>query len=369
MESFKIKICQVANTDMAIRFLLLNQINFLKKQGYDVSAVCSPGELIKDIKDIKIKTIKFNRGFNAFSHLISFFKLYFYFKKEKFQIVHTHTPVPGLLAQLAAKISKVPIIVNTVHGFYFNENTHFLKRKFFILTERIAAKCSDVIFFQSKEDMETAIKEKICSELKIRHLGNGINIQKFNMEDFIKNKKKEYRIIGTVGRLVKEKGYLELFQAFKKVLDKFPKTKLLVIGPEEPGKRDKIKKQKINNVLFLGQRTDIHKLYPLFDVFVLASHREGFPRAVIEAQTSGVPVIATNIRGCREIIEHNKTGILISLKNPDKIAQAIIYLFENPEIAKQIAENARNKAIKEFDENLIFNRIKTEYQRLIKEKL
>ena len=387
MRNSKIRVCHVANSDMAVRFLLLNQLKFLQGEGYEVLAVCSGGPLIKDIEKegIKVKIINFKRGINPLAHLISLFKLFFYFKKEKFDIVHTHNPIPGLLGQLAAKVAEVPIIVNTIHGFYFTENTPFLKRKFFVLVEKIAAKCSDLIFSQNKEDIDTAIKEKICSSQKIKYLGNGIDLQRFNpqrfSEEFIFQKKKNlginpnFKIIGIIGRLVKEKGYLELFQAFKMVLEKFPNTLLLIIGPAEPNKKDKIDLEIVKNyeieknVLFLGQRTDIDELYPLMDIFVLPSWREGFPRTIIEASAMKKPIIATNIRGCRETIEGGKTGILVSSKNPEKLAEAMIYLLENPKIAKEMGQAGRKKAEKEFNERLIFDRIKKEYQRLIQEKL
>jgi len=372
---------------MAVRFLLFNQLKFLKELGYNVYAVCSSGSLIKDVEKqgIKVKTIDFNRGFNLFAHLIAFFKLFFYFKKEKFNIVHTHTPVPGFLGQSAAKMAGVPMIINTIHGFYFQERDSWLKRNFLISIEKIAAKCSNLIFSQNKEDIKTATKEKIYNSQKIKYLGNGIDVQKFNgkrfSKEFIDKKKRElnlnsnFKIIGIIGRLVKEKGYLELFEAFKEVLNRFPDIILLVIGPEEPKKKDKIKQNVVKNygigknVLFLGQRTDIDELYPLFDIFVLPSHREGFPRTIIEALAMERPVLATDIRGCREIIESGKTGILIPLKNPEKIAEAIIYLFENPEKAKEMGRKGREKTKREFDEKIIFSRIKKEYQRLMKEKL
>lgn len=387
MENFKVKICHVANTDMAVRFLLFNQLKFLKKLGYNVYAVCSSGSLIKDVEKqgIKVKTIDFNRGFNLFAHLIAFFKLFFYFKKKKFDVVHTHNPVPGFLGQLAAKMAGVPIIINTIHGFYFQERDSWLKRNFLISIEKIAAKCSDLIFSQNKEDIKTAVKEKICNLQKIKYLGNGIDIQKFNGErfskEFIDKKKRElnldsnFKIIGIIGRLVKEKGYLELFEAFKKVLNKFPDIILLVIGPEEPKKKDKIKQNIIKNygieknVLFLGQRTDIDELYPLFDIFVLPSHREGFPRTIIEAQAAARPVIATDIRGCREAIDDGKTGILVPQKNSEKLAEAIGYLLLSPERAKDMGKAGRKKIEREFNEKIIFDRIKKEYVRLIEEKL
>jgi len=235
------------------------------------------------------------------------------------------------------------------------------------------------------EVSKTAIKEKICNPNLIKYLGDGINLSRFNLErffqEFIENKKRDLginsqkKVIGIVARLVKEKGYLELFEAFKKVLEKFPETLLLIIGPLEPEKRDAInpdifKKYGIEkNIIFLGERTDVEELYPLMDIFVLPSHREGTGLVILEASATEKPVVASNIRGCREAVDDGKTGILVPPKDPEKLAEAIIYLLSNPEKAKAIGKEGRKKIQREFDENIVFDRIKKEYQRLIKEKL
>lgn len=383
----KIAVCQITSVDLTVKFLLLRQLKFLKREGFEILVVCSRGEWTDEIRDegINIETIKIKRRISPISDLLTLFKLLFYFEEQEFDVVHTHTPKAALLGQMAAKLAGVPIIINTIHGYYFNENTGFLKRRFFILIEKISGLFSDLIFFQSKEDMETCVRERIANSSKIRFLGNGINLKQFSPQrfpsDFIEKKKRNLglnpglKIVGMVGRLVKEKGYSELFQAFKKVLEKFPQTLLLVIGPLDPEKRDSlnpeiVKKYKIGDkVKFLGLCKDIEEIYPLMDIFVLPSWREGFPRSVLEASAMGKPVIATNIRGCREAVENGKTGLLVPVKNPEKLAQAIIYLLENPEKAEEMGRNGKEKAQKEFDENQIFDRINKEYQRLIKEKL
>ena len=375
----RIKVCHISSVDMTMKFLLRDQLLFFRKNGFDVYAVCFFGKWEGDLKKegIKTKSINFKRKISPINDLIVFFKLFFYFRKEKFQIIHTHTPKAGFLGQLAAKAAGVPVIINTIHGFYFDERSSFLKRSFYISLEKLAAECSDLIFFQSREDMQAAIKEKICPAQKIRYLGNGVDIEKFNIKrfsgEFIAAKKNELnlksdtKIIGIVGRLVEEKGYLDLFEAFKAVLNKFPEIILLIIGPEEPGKKDAVDKNIISeygmekNVIFLGERADVDEIYPLMDVFILPSHREGFPRTVIEAMAMSKPIIATNIRGCREAIENNKTGILIPEKNSSKLAGAIIFLLENPQKSRELGENARVKSEKEFNEQIIFNRTIKEY--------
>jgi len=383
----QIKICYVTSSDLTLKFILFNQLKFIQGLSFEVSAVCSEGKWVKEIEKqgIKVKIINFNRDFNVFVHIICFFKLLSYFKKEKFDIVHVHTPVPGLLGQLAAKLTSVPIIINTIHGLYFQNKDKWLKRKFFILAEKIAGKCSDLVFFVNKEDMETAVKEKICRPEVIRYFGGGINCFKFNPNNFSKElifkKKRELgingngKVIGIVARLVREKGYLEFFEAFSQVVRKFPQATLLIIGPQEPKKRDKIDPNIVrrygikNNVLFLGERENIAEFYALMDIFVLPSWREGLGISIIEASAMEKPIVATDIRGCRETVENNKTGILIPAKNSKKIAEAIIYLLNNPEKAKEMGRQGRMKVLREFDERLVFDRMKTEYERLLRKKL
>ena len=378
-----LKVCHVASVDMTVRFLLLPQLKSLLKEGYDICVVCSNGKMIKEIEreGIKVKTIEITRKlFSPISDIVAFIKLFFYFKKEKFDIIHTHAPKPALLGQLAAKMAGVPIIVNTIHGLYFTKDSSFIKKSLFILTEKISAKYSDFIFSQNKEDIKTVLKEGIAKNKKLGYLGNGIDLQRFSFkkvsENSILRKKKELglsenvKIIGIVGRLVEEKGYLDLFEAMKEIVKKHPEALILSIGPEEPDKKDKLNKDTAkeysieNNVKFLGQRLDIEELYPLMDVFVLPSHREGFPRSVIEAMAMQRPIVVTNIRGCKEEIDNGKNGIVVPVKNPKKLTEAILLLLDNEGKAKRLSENARIKAVEEFDENLVFQRILRQYKKL-----
>ena len=384
----RIKVCQVTNIASSIKFIILSQIKLLQKEGYEVSSVCSPGKLVNDIekRNIKVKTIKFKRKlFSPISDLISLVRLFFYFKKEKFDIVHTHTPKAGFIGQIAAKMAGVPIIIHTNHGFYFQKKDPWLKRNLFILVEKTAAMCSDLILSVNKEDIETAVGEKICSLEKIKYLGGWVNLEKFNphrfSEKFIIKEKKQFginpdsKIIGIVARMVKEKGYLDLFKAFKNILDKFPNTVLLVVGPEEPEKKDGIdssifKKYRIEkNAIFLGARADIDEIFPLIDIFVLPSYREGMGLSILEASAMEKPVVATDVRGCREAVDDGKTGILVPARNPEKLTEALIYFLENSEKGKEMGKKGRIKVVNEFDEKLIFEMMIKEYQRLIKEKL
>jgi len=365
---------------------LFNQLKFLASQGYDISAVCSQGKWLKDVEaaGIKVKTIKLKRKISPFSDLVAFFKLYFYFRKEKFDIVHTHTPKPEIYGQIAAKLAGVPIIINTLHGLDLPADVSFLGTIFVIL-EKIAGRCSDLVFSISKAVIKTAAEKKTCDPHLLKYLGRDIDTDKFNpkrfSKGFILNKKRELgigpdkKVIGIVARLVAEKGYLDLFTAFKSVIAKFPNAVLMIVGQEEPEKKNAIKIGIVknygieNNTIFLGERTNAEELYSLMDIFVLPSHREGLGAAILEASAMEKPAIATNTGGCPEAISNGKTGLLVPLKNPEKLSQAIIYLLSNQKKAKKMGILGRQKILKEFNEKLIFDRLETEYQRLIKEKL
>jgi glycosyltransferase involved in cell wall biosynthesis len=378
------KICHVASADLTLRFLLLPKLLFLKNERYEVRAVCSPGPLVGEIESagIPVKTIAITRKtFTPFSDLLALARLFFYFKKERFDAVHTHAPKSAFLGQIAAVLAGVPVRVTTIHGLYADPNSSRIKKYFFIVIEKITARCATHIFSQNQEDIATMLSWKTLRPEKITYLGNGIDLARFNPSRFsdsdVLKKKRELglpddaMVIGTVGRLVKEKGYLDLFEALKIIIETYPKAVLLAIGPEERQKADRfdpviVKEYGLEgHVKFLGQVTDIETLYPVMDVFALASHREGFPRSVIEAMAMQKPVVVTDIRGCREEIEDGISGLMVPPRNPRALALAIMDLLKDRQKAVALAEAARSRALEEFDERLVFARIQEAYRRLL----
>ncbi len=382
----KIRICHIASSDITLKFMINDKLKFLQKEGYLVSAICSPGKRVKEIEDqgIPVKTITLKRRVSPLYDLIAFFKLYFYLCKEKFDIVHTHTLKPEILGQIAAKLARIPIIINTIHGFNFSQGKISLRQRFFLFLQRIAGYCSDLIFSISASVTNIAINKKVARPEQIRYLGRDINTDRFDPKKFSKedilNKKKELgidrnkKIIGIVARLVEDKGFYELFEALPMILKEIPNSLLIIIGPEEPEKKNRISPKIAKdlgiseNILFLGERSDVNEIYPLMDVFVLPTHREGLGAVTLEASAMEIPVVVSNIGGCPETVENNKTGILIPLKDVGELAKAIIYILKNPDKAKRMGKNGRKKVLKEFNKEIVFGRMKREYQRLINQK-
>jgi glycosyltransferase involved in cell wall biosynthesis len=380
----KIKVAHLATVPITIQVFLLNQLRSLVKAGYEVTSISAPGTEVASIEAANIRHIPvpMTREMKPLADLISLWHLYRVLRRERFTIVHTHTPKACLYGQLAARLARVPIVVSTVHGFYFHENMSRLRRFFHIAIEKIAARCSDTIFFVSTEDAATSRREKIGNKSKLVELhGIGIDTRRFKRtalnENAIKQTRREIGlpvgvpVVGFVGRLVKEKGVLELLRAAQIILQQIPETRFLIIGPVDESKSDALtpriaKRYGISErCIFTGKRRDMPVLYSLMHAFVLPSYREGFPVSVMEASAVGVPCIVTNVRGCREAIEHEYNGLVVPLGDVRALADAILDLLTNRDKALKIAEIGEWVALRNFDERRVFKTVETEYARLI----
>lgn len=384
----KIKICSVASADITLRFLLFSNLQYLKKRGFEVWAISSDGKWIPEIRQagISVKTIPITRRIlTPFTDVRAFIRLILLFRKERFDIVHTHTLKASFVGQLAAFVARVPIRMYTIHGLDFENNFSLLKKAFFVLLERVIALLVHRAFSVNREDTVKLLKMGIYSPEKLTYLPLGIDLEKFNparfSEEFCREKKKglaiplDAKVIGIVARFVREKGYLELFDAFDRVLQKFPGAVLIMIGAKEPAKSDRIDPSIVlssrigKNVRFLGERINVEEFYAIMDVFVLPTYREGLGISILEASAMERPVVATAIRGCREAAEDGKTAILVPPRNVARLVEAIEELFLNPEKAKALGKAGRQKAAQEFNQEVIFETLMEEYERLIREKL
>lgn len=383
MDKKPIKICFVASADITVKYLLLSNIKFLEQKGYDVTVVCSKGAWIESLRaqGFNITTIGLKRNITPLFDIISLGRLWWYFRGQAFDIVHTYTPKPGLLGQLAARLAGVPLVFNTIFGFYFHEAMPPFKRALFVLIEKAAALFSTDIFFRNQEDFQTAAAEGIGKAGKRIYVGDGIDLlrfypEKYPRETLAREKEKlgiaaDAPVIGIVARMVKEKGYLVLFEAFKTVLEDFPKAVLVIVGPPDKEKSDSINAFAAakfgieQSTRFLGERTDVDMLYSLFDVFVLPSFREGFSHSIMEASAMAKPIVASDIRGCRGAVEHRVTGLLVRAKDAPALAEALIYMLSHPKEAAAMGDAAREKAKKEFNEQYVFEKTERAYRQYI----
>ncbi len=377
----------VMGASMGARFIVFNQLKYLRDLGYEVHQICSPGPWLEDLREagINVTTIPISRRISHPADLLTVYRLYRHFSDAQYDIVHVHTAKAGFVGRLAARLAGVPIVVWTNAGFIFHEHTGALKRRAFVHLERMAARWCDVILSQNQEDVKTAVEEGICAPEKIAWLGNGIDLGRFDPSqvdaDAVACLRAElsipatHQVVGMVGRLVREKGFLEFFEAASAIREQHGRVKFLVVGPHEPEKPDAVGPELIHgtdleeDIIFLtGMRMDIVDLLSLMDIVVLPSHREGLPRIPMEAGALRKPAIVTDIRGCREIVVDRETGLLVPVKDSGALAAAMLELLDDERLAADYGEAAYRRVREHFDERRVFERISSHYERLLEAK-
>lgn len=383
-----IKIAHITTVDLSLRYLLLGQLRALAAAGFDVTGISASGDSVPLLESMGIRHISVNmtRRITPLADLVSVWQLYRVLRRERFVIVHTHTPKANLLGQIAARWAGIPVRVATVHGLYLTPQTPWDKRLFFQIIESISMRFADVVFLINRDDVETVRALELCAPDKIRLLpgGMGIDLQRFNPVDVdraaVLHKGDELGlppdaiVIGFVGRLVREKGVLELFEAFSKVCMQSTNTYLLVVGPYDAAKPDAVSPNRADEYgisdrcIFTGLRNDTVDLYALMDIFVLPSYREGLPLANMEAQAMGVPVITTDTRGCRESILPGVTGLLVPVGEASRLAQAIQRLVNDAELRREMGQAGQQFARERFDQQLASQLCEQEYRRLLDER-
>jgi glycosyltransferase involved in cell wall biosynthesis len=384
-----LRIAHIATVDTSLESLLLNQLLSLKADGYDVTGISAPGPNAAALESDGIRhlSVPMTRNLTPFADLVSLWRLYRVIRRENFTIVHTHTPKAGLLGQVAARLAGVPVIVNTVHGFYFHEHMHPFARGFYITLEKIAAHCSDLILSQNFEDLETALREGISRPEKAKLLGNGIDLARFNPDHISVAEQSAWRqklgiaagtpVVGFVGRLAaRRKGFLDFLAAARNIAAHQPDTRFLIVGSADRGKADAVDPSAASEFgiadrcLFLGPRAnaDLPPLYKIMNVLVLPSLFEGMPRVVMEASAMGVPCVVSNVKGNRETVVHECNGLLVRLGDVCTLTVAVLRILRDRDTAQRMGSEARRMAAERFDEQLVFQRVKAEYRRLLREK-
>jgi glycosyltransferase involved in cell wall biosynthesis len=365
------RLLHVTTTDISLELLLGPQLRDFRDAGFEMHTASAPGPFVAGlVRDgiahhpLRHATRAFALGHDAAAPA----ELYRLFRRLRPDIVHTHNPKPGVYGRMAARAARVPLVVNTQHGLYAQPTDRPARRLPVYALERLAAGFSDIELVQNREDLETLARLRVPRR-KLRLLGNGVDLDRFH--PLPPEVRKEVRaelevddeqvVVGAVGRLVWEKGYAELFAAAKRLLARRDDMAVVVAGPFDADKGDPLTAADVAaaeaaGVRFLGHRPDPERLYAAFDIYVLASHREGFPRSAMEAAASGLPIVATDIRGCREVVDHGRTGVLVPARDAAALEAAIDHLAGDPAARVRLGETAAAKARQEFDQRRVIAR-------------
>lgn len=377
------RLVHLATTDMSLALLLGPQLAAFTEAGYDVIAASAPGPYEDRIRGLDVTFVPVTHATRAMApgqDLLALGELVRLFRRLRPDIVHTHNPKPGIYGRLAARLARVPVVVNTVHGLYAQPEDRPAKRRLVYGLERLAATWSDAELVQNPEDVDVLRRIGIPAA-KVHLLGNGIDLTRFEPTRVDGPGRAAVRaqlgagegdvVCGVVGRLVWEKGLREVFDAARRLRTTHPRVRLAVVGPADPAKTDGLTTADLSRIArdtgicFAGERSDMAHVYGAFDLFALASYREGFPRAAMEAAAMGVPTVATDIRGCRQVVDHGTTGLLVAPRDATALTRAIGQLADDPDRRRTMGEAARHRAVEHFDQQVVIDRTLATYERVL----
>ena len=310
----------------------------------------------------KIKVIKINnlvRDIDPIKDILAFFEIKRIFNKLKPDIVHTHESKAGILGRIAAKISRVNLIVHTVHILPF-VNVKYYKKYFYILIEKLTSYITDKFICVSKGMLIESLKFKIGNKEKYKIIHSGFDIKKFKytkkepkiikINEYNKNPKK-FKLILMMGAFEERKRQIEFLHIFKKIIKIFDKTILVFVGSGKLLNKTKRLSSDLGlkkRVYFSGFRNDPEKFISLSDICVMNSVREGLPKVVPQYYSAGKPVISTNLPGIQEIISHSKNGYIYNPYKQNELFKILKLLLEKPEELKKITKNAKKTNVSKW---------------------
>ena len=380
------KLIRITTVPVSLSVLLKDQLRYMSNH-FELLAVSSPEKILEQVgirEGVRTAPIAMTRAITPIKDIKALWQLYKLLKREKPAIVHTHTPKAGLLGMMASRLAGVPIRMHTVAGLPLMENKG-VKRRILDFVERLTYGCATGVYPNSKHLADFILENGYCSPEKMKVLGNGssngINTRFFEANEELSKTacelKKKFSLTNKdfvfvfVGRLVKDKGIEELVEAFSSLKEKYPRIKLLLVGPYEP-ERDPLSPEtrKVietdTSIIHAGFQQDIRPYLMISQALAFPSYREGFPNVPMQAGCFNLPSIVTDINGCNEIIEDGKNGLIIPVKNVKALKQAMETLLTNSTIYLTLQSNARRMIVDRYEQKYLWELLLKEYNDQLK---
>jgi len=384
MSMTKPKLIRITTVPLSLEKLLEGQLPYMQ-QFYEVTAISSDKERLDAFGEAnKVATfwLQLTRKITPIQDVRALIKLYHFLRKEKPLIVHTHTPKAGIVGMTAAFFAGVPLRLHTVAGLPLMESSGF-KKWLLNAVERVTYRFATNVYPNSRGLYDFILSKKLTSESKLKIIANGssngINTSHFSKAHFskteIQEKRNELSISETdfvflfVGRIVKDKGIVELVNAFVALQKDNQNNKLLLVGPYEEdldplplNSKETILQHP--NIITTGYQEDVRVYFALSNALVFPSYREGFPNVVLQAGAMELPAIVTNINGCNEIITNGHNGLLIPAKNTEVLLEKMKLLQSDTQLYAQLKANSRAEVVKKHQQQEVWDALLEEYRRL-----
>ena len=377
------KLIRITTIPLSLEKLLEDQGRYFKTH-YNITFVAANVqklEVVAEQQGVDHFPLEMTRKITPLQDLFCLIRLYYFLRKEKPLIVHTHTPKAGIIGMLASCLAGVPIRLHTIAGLPLME-ARGLKRSLLLAIEKLCYYCATKVYPNSKGLLSFVLEKRLAPKEKLKIIGkgssNGIDTDYFSKKKItdsqIKTLKKSLDlntndfIYCFVGRLVGDKGINELVNAFCEVNKAIPSSKLLLVGPYESD-LDKLSNQTqkiINthtNIITTGFQADIRPYLAASNVFVFPSYREGFPNVVLQAVAMEVPCIVSDINGCNEIIQDEVSGAIVPPKQVTPLVKEMQVFYQNKNLCNTYAQKAKKYVRTHFERHQFWTYLLEEYKR------
>ncbi|WP_010178372.1 glycosyltransferase family 4 protein [Aquimarina agarilytica] len=384
------KIIRVTTVPVSLGGLLKGQLKFMSNY-YEILGISSEGSAsinstiynVAEDEGIRVIPVEMTRKITPIKDLKAVYQLYKVFKKEKPDIVHSHTPKAGTLGMLAAKLAGVPNRLHTIAGLPLLVVTG-PKRKLLNFVEKLTYSCATKIYPNSYGLKDIIVENKFIAEEKTKVIAkgssNGIDTSYFDPSLYSDSEKEDLKkqlsikqsdvVFLFVGRLVKDKGINELIEAFKKISVEFDQAKLLLVGTYEkdldpllPDTETEINTN--SNIISVGWQNDVRPFFSIADVLTFPSYREGFPNVVMQAGAMGLPSIVTDINGCNEIVSEGINGLIIPVQSTKALYSSMKKLLIDHKLKEDLGSNSRAVIVNSYERTFVWQQLLKEYKALI----
>ena len=371
------KILLFANTDWYLYNFRLPLARAIRKQGHEVVLLSPPGKYSSRLEQAGFRWIEFpleRRRLNPFAEVITILRLIRLYKLERPDLVHHFTLKCVMYGSIAARLAGVKSVVNAFAGLghIFSDGGFQAKMLRSIVSpiSRLALRGTQVIF-QNPDDLRIFLEHQLVSEDESHMIrGSGVDVETFNAT--IRRPCNGDRRVLLASRLLWAKGLAEYVEAARVVRESIPGAHFLIAGETDPGNPAAVPHNVIEewktqrNVEILGHREDMRELLGQVDLVALPSfYGEGVPRILIEAAARGLPLVATDMPGCREIVRHGVNGFLVRPRDPEPLAQAIKKLLLDDKLRVEMGKRSRELACSEFSEEQVLSRTLQVYQKCV----
>jgi len=384
------KLIRITTVPISFKVLLKGQLRFMASNGFDVKGVSSDGEELKEVREnegIVMEAINMSRKITPFQDLKSLWEMWNFLRKEKPQIVHTHTPKAGIIGMLAARLAGVPHRLHTVAGLPLMEATG-IKRKILNFVEKLTYSSATRVYPNSKGLYDFILQNHFTQSNKLKIIANGssngINTTFFSPAQVSEIEKVALReklnihsddfVFVFVGRIVGDKGINELIKAFSELQaagnNELTGIKLLLVGglesdldPLNPETLAEINQNR--DIISVGFQQDVRPFFAISDALAFPSYREGFPNVVMQAGAMGLPSIVSDINGCNEIIVEGENGLIIPPKNVEKLKEKMLTLARDKNLYIKLKENSRRMIKNRYEQSMVWKALLEEYEGLL----